>query len=86
MPDARSLAAEECDLSAVRLHPRFGISQGVKSDGSVKVRHEGLWVNETERAYAEDDDQFITPAMYQARQPTFTRSIPNCRAARRSAS
>ena len=33
---ARSVT--DCDLENVRLHPRFGIEQGIKADGSVKVR------------------------------------------------
>ena len=31
-------SVSDCDLENVRLHPRFGIEQGVKADGSVKVR------------------------------------------------
>ena len=30
--------AADCDLEAVRLHPRFSVEQGVKDDGAVKIR------------------------------------------------
>lgn len=30
--------AERCDLNTVRLHPRFSVEQGTKSDGSLKIR------------------------------------------------
>ena len=57
-----------------------------REDGSIKVRHDGLWLNRAERECAEDDDEFITEAMRQARQPIFNRTTPNYRTARRSAS
>ena len=31
-------AAEQCDLSAVRVHPRFSVEQGVREDGTKKIR------------------------------------------------
>ena len=32
------LPAEQCDLDSVRLHPRFSVEQGFKTDGSRKIR------------------------------------------------
>ena len=80
-PDAeRLIHLPDCSYwEAVGLHhPR--------EDGTVKVKDEGVWINPAERAWAEDDNQFVTSAMYQSRQPSFNRAIPNYRTARRSAS
>jgi len=35
---SRPVPVEECDLSGTLLTPRFGVEQGLKPDGSVKVR------------------------------------------------
>ena len=31
-------AVEQCDLSTVRVHPRFSVEQGVREDGTKKIR------------------------------------------------
>ena len=59
----------------------------LRTDGSIKVYDNGLWLNSSERAYADNDQRYITEAMHRARQPTFhMHTDQNYRAVRGSAS
>ena len=31
--------AKDCNLKSTRVHPRFGVEQGIRPDGSMKIRH-----------------------------------------------
>ena len=59
-------------------HPRV--------DGSVKLSHEGVWINGYERSLADDDTELFTPKMAESRLPIFSWTVPNYQAVKRSTS